>query len=151
MNSSDELVKLAGDVLQSYWKINKATVKLSQENAASLGITLQQMAILNTLISTPSISLKELTERLMSSKSTMSVNIDALVHSGLVEREIREENRREVKLTVTAKGKEISKKSIQNANSYKAMAKVLEKMSHKDIQELLRVNGQILNHLEKCD
>jgi DNA-binding MarR family transcriptional regulator len=151
MDYSNEQVKLAAEVLQSYWNINKATVALSRQNAVSLGITLYQMAILNTLLSSPNITLKELTEKLMASKSTISVNTDELVQSGLVERSILEANRREVKLTLTDKGRELSKKSIENANSYRAMASVLGKMSGNDIQTLLRINNEIIKYLESND
>ncbi|MFE5322350.1 MarR family winged helix-turn-helix transcriptional regulator [Paenibacillus sp. NPDC056579] len=148
MDFSNEHNVLARDIMQTYWNINRASVKLSQHNAASLGITLAQMAILNTLMLSPNVTLKELTERLMSPKSTVSVNIDGLVQSGLVVRDIPEENRREVKLTLTPEGKDTARKSMENANSYRAMAAILDTMSEEDRTELLRINKEILRQLE---
>lgn len=144
----DEQWKLAGEVLQSYWNINRATVKLSQQNAASLGITLQQMGVLNTLAAKPHITLKELTESLMSSKSTMSVTIESLVQAGLVDRQASTHNRREVRLSVTEEGRLVSRKSVENASAYRAMSLVLDELEPEEIQTLLKMNQHILAKLE---
>lgn len=144
----DEQWKLAGEVLQSYWNINRETVKLSQQNAASLGITLQQIGVLNTLVAKPYITLTELTESLMSSKSTMSVTIESLVQAGLVDRQVSVHNRREVRLSVTEDGRSVSRKSIENANAYRAMSLVLEELEPEEIQTLLKMNQHILAKLE---
>lgn len=149
MAYSEQDMERAKELLQSYWDINKRLVKLSQTNAASLGITLQQMAILNTLFLKPDVSLKELAERLSTPKSTISVNIDGLVQSGLVERQASPESRREVRLNITEKGKEHAKKSIENATSYKAMANIVNQMPEKAVQELLDLNHGMISRLNE--
>jgi DNA-binding MarR family transcriptional regulator len=147
MISLDEKSKLAARVLESYWNISKATIKMAQSNAASFGLTLQQMSILKTLLASPDLTLKELTGRLVSSKSTLSVNINGLVQAGLVIREIPKENRREVKLTLTDKGKELARRIISNAVSSRVMMKVLDRLSEEDVQSIVRINTEVLNHL----
>ena len=66
---------------------------------------------------------------------------------GLVEREFSDEDRREVKLKLTIEGEEVSKKSSRNSISYKAMLSALENMPDEDIQSLLRIQKELLNHL----
>ncbi|MGV2488012.1 UNVERIFIED_CONTAM: winged helix-turn-helix transcriptional regulator, partial [Bacillus mycoides] len=81
-------------------------------------------------------------------KSTMSVNVDELVNLGLIERKQSHEDRREIQLKVTTKGQEISKRSIENSTSYKAMELALEQLSEEDIQTLLRIHNDLLNSLQ---
>jgi DNA-binding MarR family transcriptional regulator len=140
-------VKQVQEVYQSLWAINKTTAKFTKKNAESFGLTLQQLSILNTLFAFPELTQQEIAERLLSSKSTISVGVDKLVKMGLVERKFSDEDRREVKLKLTAEGEEVSKKSSRNSISYKAMLSVLENMPNEDIQSLLRIQNELLNHL----
>lgn len=147
LNFKDPKVLQVQEVYQSLWAINKITAKLTKKNAESFGMTLQQLSILNTLYSFPELTQQELAERLLSSKSTISVSIDKLVKMGLLERGISEKDRREVKLQLTQNGEEVSKNSSKHSLSYKAMLYALDKMSGEDIQTLLRIQKELLNHL----
>lgn len=145
----DPKVKQVQEVYQLIRAINKTTAKLTQKNAENLGLTLQQLAILNTLFTTPKLTQHDLAEQLISSKSTISVSVDKLVKMGLVERNPSEEDRREVRLHLTEEGKELSKKSSKNALFYKAMLSALEKMPDDDIKALLRIQKDLLYHLKE--
>ena len=129
MDYNDFKVKQAAEVVQSFMMISKTLAKYTQQNADSLGLTLQQLGVLNTIYSSPLITLKEITEKLLIPKSTASVSVEELVNLGLVERKASEEDRREINLILTDKGKEISKNSIQTPVSYIAMISALEKIS----------------------
>lgn len=107
----------------------------------------KQLSILNTLYAVPELTQQELAERLISSKSTISVGVDKLVNMGLAERGFFDEDRREVKLKVTIKGEEVSKKSSKNSISYRAMLSAIENMADDDIQTLLRIQKELLNNL----
>lgn len=143
-------LKQAGEVVQSFMSISRILTRFTSQNADSLGLTLQQMGILNIISAFPEITLKEITDKLSIPKSTVSVNVDSLVNLGLIDRKINEENRREIHLTSTPKGKELSKESSQNALSYRAMALALEKINQEDVQALIRVHKELLNHLQDC-
>ncbi|WP_462410603.1 MarR family winged helix-turn-helix transcriptional regulator [Neobacillus sp. Marseille-QA0830] len=95
----------------------------------------------------PELTQQEIAERLISSKSTISVGVDKLVKMGLVEREISDEDRREVKLKLSNKGEEVSKASSRNSISYKAMLTALDNIPEEDIQSLLRIQKELRNHL----
>lgn len=150
MDYADERVKLAGDVVQSFMNISKILIKFTQKNAASLGLTSPQMGILNTISSAPGKTLKEISEKLFLSKSTISVSVDDLVNAGLVERKVSEEDRREINLYVTDKGRQLSKKSCDNALSYRAMVAALEKIPENDIRLLLGIHRELQANLKEC-
>ncbi|MCM3571078.1 MarR family winged helix-turn-helix transcriptional regulator [Neobacillus mesonae] len=147
INFNDPKVKQVKEVYQSFWAINKFTAKLTKKNAESFGLSLQQLSILNTLFAFPQSTQQELVERLVSSKSTISIGIDKLVKMGLVERKFSAEDRREVKLQLTVKGEEVSRKSSKNAISYRTMLSALEKIPEEDIQSLLRIQKELLDRL----
>lgn len=149
LDFKDPKIKQVQEVYQSLWAINKKTAKFTKKNAESFGLTLQQLSILNTLYAFPELTQQEIAERLMSSKSTISVGVDKLVKMGLVERGFSDEDRREVKLKLTIEGEEVSKKSSRNSISYKAMLSALENTPDEDIQSLLRIQKELLNHLIK--
>lgn len=147
MDYNDLKVKQAAEVVQSFMLISKTLAKFTQKNAESLGLTLQQLGVLNTIYSSPLITLKEITEKLLIAKSTASVSVDELVNLGFVQREVSKADRREINLILTAKGKEVSKKSIQTPASYIAMIAALEKISTEDISSLLRIHKEISKFL----
>lgn len=150
MNNNKFKVKQAGEVVQSFMSISRTLTKFTSQNADSLGLTLQQMGILNIVSAFPEITLKEITDKLNIPKSTVSINVDNLVNLKLIDRKITEENQNEIHLTSTLKGKELSKKSSQNALSYRAMALALEKLSQEDVQTLIRIHKELLNDLRDC-
>lgn len=147
MDYNDFKVKQAAEVVQSFMMISKTLAKYTQQNADSLGLTLQQLGVLNTIYSSPLITLKQITEKLLIPKSTASVSVEELVNLGLVERKSSEEDRREINIIITHKGKEISKKSIQTPVSYMAMVSALEKISTNDIDTLLRIHKELSKFL----
>ncbi len=151
MEFSNLDLKQAGEIVQSFISVNKAIIKFTQDNASSLGLKVQQMGVLNWISSNPGSTLKAVTEQLDIPKSTVSVSIDGLVNLGLVEREQSKENRREVNLKVTIKGRDISQKSIKNASSYKAVASALEKFSKEDIDSLLHMHKSLLSSLKEIN
>lgn len=147
MDYNDLKVKQAAEVVQSFMMISKTLAKYTQKNAESLGLTLQQLGVLNTIYSYPLITLKEITEKLFIPKSTASVNVEELVNLGLVERKSSEKDRREINLILTDKGIEISKKSIQNPASYIKMLSAIEKIPTEDIDSLLRIHKELTKFL----
>ncbi|MFL0247356.1 MarR family winged helix-turn-helix transcriptional regulator [Candidatus Clostridium stratigraminis] len=147
MDYNDLKVKQAADVVQSFMKISKTLARYTQQNAVSLGLTLQQLGVLNTIHSSPLITLKEITEKLFIPKSTASVSVEELVNLGLVERKLSKEDRRQINLILTDKGIEISKKSIQTPASYIEMVSALEKISKEDIHTLIHIHKELSKFL----
>ncbi|PEV91625.1 MarR family transcriptional regulator [Bacillus thuringiensis] len=149
MSLKNQSFKQAGEVVQSFVTINKEIIKFTHQNASSLGLTVQQMGILNTIYALPNVTLKEISERLSVPKSTVSVNVDELVNLQLIERKQSDEDRREIRLKVTNQGQEASKKSIENSTSYKAMELALQQLQEDDVQTLLRIHKDLLISLQQ--
>ncbi|PET14016.1 MarR family winged helix-turn-helix transcriptional regulator [Bacillus thuringiensis] len=149
MSLKNQSFKQAGEVVQSFVTINKEIIKFTHQNASSLGLTVQQMGILNTIYALPNVTLKEISERLSVPKSTVSVNVDELVSLQFIERKQSDEDRREIKLKVTNQGQEASKKSIENSTSYKAMELALQQLQEDDVQTLLRIHKDLLISLQQ--
>lgn len=151
MDYNEPKAKQAAEVVQSFMSISKTLAKFTQQNAESLGLTLQQLGILNTIYSSPLITLKGITEKLIIPKSTASVVVEELVKLGLIERKASEADRREINLIITSTGKEISKKSADTPKSYIAMLKALEKLSDEEIKQLLLLHKELSNELKEIE
>ncbi|PIE94749.1 MarR family transcriptional regulator [Bacillus fungorum] len=149
MSLKNQSFKQAGEVVQSFVTINKEIIKFTHQNASSLGLTVQQMGILNTIYALPNVTLKEISERLSVPKSTVSVNVDELVNLQFIERKQSDEDRREIKLKVTNQGQKASKKSIENSTSYKAMELAIQQLQEDDVQTLLRIHKNLLISLQQ--
>lgn len=147
MDYNDLKVKEASQMVQSFVLINNKLISYTRKNAESLGLTLTQMGILNSIYSCPAITFKELTDKISIPKSTVSVSLDELVNIGLVKRVENPKDRRKINLILTDKGNELSKQSIQNSSSYFAMLKALEKLSSEDIKNLFDIHEKLLQLL----
>lgn len=148
MDYTDIKVKQAREMVDSFITVSRTLTKFSLQNATSLGLTLPQMGILNTISTFPEITLKEITVKLQLSKSTVSTTIDDLVNLKLIERKTNNQDRREINLTSTAKGKELSQQSCQNALSYRAMIYALDKIPEKEVRILTALHQKLLTHLQ---
>lgn len=151
MDYNDWRMKLAAEVVQSFVAINRMILKFTQQNADSLGLTVAQMGVLNTIYTSPGITLKEISAKTHFPKSTVSMSIDNLVTLCLVERRTSAEDRREIFLNTTSKGEQLAKKSCENACSYNAMLLALEKIPQEDIQTLLGIHQALLTNLVKVE
>lgn len=143
MDYNNLKVKKSAEVVQSFISIAKTLGEFTRKNAESLGLTIQQMGVLNRIYSAKEITLKEIVEQLSIPKSTASMIVDELVNLGLVERKAYENDRRKIKLVSTQKGQELAKKSIDNPASYIAMINALEQISEEEIEAMLDVHRKI--------
>ena len=83
------------------------------------GVTLSQChTLLELQLHKRSISLNELSERLYLDKSTVSRTIDSLVRKGTVNRDVPEENRRMITISLTDKGKDICKRINRESDAF---------------------------------
>ncbi|MBC1976036.1 MarR family winged helix-turn-helix transcriptional regulator [Listeria booriae] len=145
MELSEDKVKRVQEVLGSYWAINRITAKHAEQNALSLGLSLQQMAIINILYTRPDSTIDDLKKKLFTSTEVITANVNGLVHGRLVEKlnTAFVENADAWRLQLTDKGREMSERSTQNAFAYKAMMKALEELDDKEIDKLIEINHKI--------
>lgn len=151
MDYDDSKIKAAEELVQSFMGISRALAKFTQQNAEGLGLTLQQLGVLNTIYASPAITLKGITEKLMLPKSTASVVVDELVKLALIQRKEAQTDRREINLSLTKAGEELSKKSAETPKSYIAMVQVMETMSPEEREQLIFTHEKILKALREIN
>lgn len=142
-----EGTKQAIEVYNSFFSVTRQLKKLAHQSAVSLGLTVHQLQILNSIRTNPGQTQKEITESLVFAKSRVSIHIDSLVEQELVIRKISELDRRETKLYVTKAGEELCLRYNQEAFSYKALGAALEEFSQEEIDSLLKMHKQLLSRL----
>ncbi|MCQ6563296.1 MarR family winged helix-turn-helix transcriptional regulator [Paenibacillus mendelii] len=137
------------EVYNSFFSIARRLIKLNHQSAASLGLTVHQIGILNAVRTDPGLTQKEVTERLVFAKSRVSTHIESLVEKGLVSREVSETDRRETKLFITQAGNDLCLQYNEEAVSYKALGVSLQQFSQEEIASLLRMHEHLLNQLSE--
>lgn len=141
-------MKQSVEFLQSFWAINRITSQLTQQDAAHAGLTLQQLAILNVIRFHPELkTLKQLTERLLTAKSTLSISIDGLVTLGYLTREPSKEDRREILLSLTPEGQKLSQTINRYSSAHHVMETALANMDPSDVETLLKLHKALLTKL----
>lgn len=138
------------ELLKTYWSIQRISAGYADQNAASLGLTIQQLAMINVIYSTPGISVADLTKRLIITGSSVT-NVDGLISLGLVVKlnKTIPNDSMDLTLKLSKKGEDLSKRSTANAFMYKAMMKVFENLTENEIEELIRLNKKVETLLKK--
>lgn len=99
---NDKLITKQSDKIINLFKIiHKTFTYKFQECAKQYGFTSPQLAVIFHLYKTPGITLNELSSHLMLTKSTVSGIVNRLVSQDVVIREIPENNRRIVRLSIS--------------------------------------------------
>ena len=104
-------------------------------------VTLPQVRALEIIATNPGISNKQLAQALQVSPASASAMVERLVELNLVERYIPEEDRRTVKLQLSAKGKKITQSHRQVIE--KVVSDILDKLGEKDSLKWLQVGRKI--------
>ncbi len=99
------------EIMQSLRRIIKAIQDYSQEVSNKFGITGPQLWALKTLSQSGELSLGELSERMYLHPSTITGVVDRLEKKGYVVRGRGEEDRRVIKVQLTAEGKRLVRKT----------------------------------------
>lgn len=150
MDYNDAKLKKAIEVLQSFYSVIKKTSDFTKKNAHELGMTIQQLSILNALATNSDLTLKNLTEvmSMSLSKSSVSLIVDKLVEQNIVERKSSTIDRRKIILNLTEKGDYLYQQSQNNAYAYKAMLLALDGLNSKDIDSLLEIHDHIIENIK---
>lgn len=101
-SQSNELVqKQADEIIEIFKNIRKSLSSKYERVAKGYGFTAPQLGVIFHLYMMPSITLNELSDHMGLTKSTVSGIVDRLTKQGVVIREIPEDNRRIVKLSIS--------------------------------------------------
>ncbi|WP_158602240.1 MarR family winged helix-turn-helix transcriptional regulator [Cohnella endophytica] len=135
------------EVYDSFFSVTRQLKKLAYQSAVSLGLTVHQIGILNSVRTNPGQTQKEVTERMIFAKSRVSIHIDSLVEKGLVLRQVSELDRRETRLTITPAGEELCARYNGEALPYKALESALPQFSREEIESLILMHQRLLSRL----
>ena len=135
------------DVTNSFVSIARQLKKLSFQTATKLGITFQQLIILNSIRNNEGLSQKVLTERLITAKSRISLSIDELEKKNYVKRETSSIDRRETQLFLTHDGELLCQQFREESAAYKSLANSLKQFSQEELENFIRVQNQILSDI----
>lgn len=99
---NDELIsQQAEEIIEIVRNIQRVLRCKFEKIAKQYGFTAPQLGVIFHLYKIPSITLNELSEHMMLTKSTVSGIVDRLAKQGVVIREIPKDNRRTVKLSIS--------------------------------------------------
>ncbi|PET71761.1 hypothetical protein CN514_06025 [Bacillus sp. AFS001701] len=135
------------DLTNSFVSIARQLKRINLQTATKLGITFQQLIILNSIRNNEGLSQKELTERIRTAKSRVSLSIDELEKKNYVKRETSVIDRRETQLFLTPDGEELCLRYREESEAYKSLANSLEQFSQDEINILIDMQKKILTDL----
>ena len=98
-------------ILNSIRQLVRALRLFDREAQSKYGISAAQMFVLHALEAEDVLSLNELSQRTATDQSSASVVVQKLVESGYVSRAARKDDRRHIELRLTAKGRNIIRRS----------------------------------------
>jgi DNA-binding MarR family transcriptional regulator len=140
---NDPLIRNFRDILRRLERV----IFMQNNEACCSGVTLAQCHTLMEIESKEKESLTELAKTLGLDKSTISRTIDGLVHNGLVDRTIPEENRRMATLQLTEAGKNICN-SINSRND-QYFTETLSILTDSEKETLINLLEKITNQMIK--
>jgi MarR family transcriptional regulator, organic hydroperoxide resistance regulator len=131
---SEQLMSFAEEIINAVRVLQKEVKTYAIKKTCSSGFTVPQMMLIHVLHNNPGITLNELSKRLSLSKSTVSGIVDRLEKGGHVIREIPEDNRRVVKISLVES--DAAQAKISNVIT-EYVANVLGKMSAQDAESIV--------------
>ncbi|WP_179887047.1 MarR family transcriptional regulator [Bacillus sp. AFS088145] len=135
------------DLTNSFVSIARQLKRINLQTATKLGITFQQLIILNSIRNNEGLSQKELTERIRTAKSRVSLSIDELEKKNYVKRETSAIDRRETQLFLTPDGEALCQRYREESEAYKSLANSLEQFSQDELNILIDMQKKILTDL----
>ncbi|PGM56146.1 hypothetical protein CN946_11455 [Bacillus sp. AFS053548] len=135
------------DLTNSFVSIARQLKRINIQTATKLGITFQQLIILNSIRNNEGLSQKELTERIRTAKSRVSLSIDELEKKNYVKRETSVIDRRETQLYLTPDGEALCQRYREESEAYKSLANSLEQFSQDELNIFIDMQKKILADL----
>ncbi|MBS4190625.1 MarR family transcriptional regulator [Bacillus sp. FJAT-49705] len=139
----------SSELFRTLWRVNLSMRRIVQKSAADNNLSVPQYAVLMTLTPRKEMTQKQLGTVMQFPKSTLSQAVDGLVQAGLINRHPVKENRREMQLIVSEKGKMLYETIKRKEGSiHHAFESAIDTLSVKQYDELLCSLRQIASFLE---
>lgn len=131
---NQQLTNYAEEIIDIFRVLNKGFKDKIIKEVCSHGLTVPQIMLMHELYHHPGITLNELSKRLSLSKSTVSGIVDRLEKNGHVVREIPENNRRTVKLSLSDKA--LGESCVRNIKT-NHLVPILEKLGLDETERIV--------------
>lgn len=105
------------------------------QTPCGFNLSLSQILALQTIEEERTTTLHALAEKLYLERSTVSRLVDALVQAGFIRREVNEENRREIQLSLTDHGQRTVEEGRNQSNAF--FRSILDNVSEQDRNAIL--------------
>ncbi|ANU12008.1 MarR family transcriptional regulator [Planococcus antarcticus DSM 14505] len=139
-------------LMLSFAKVQKNMVRFIQKSAVKKGLSIPQYSILMTIIGCNEMTQKNIGEKTVLPKSTLSQAIDGLVKEGYLDRQQVEDNRRETLLALSTKGRALVEElHLQEDGLHQAFKEASEQFTPDQVDELLEAHGKISAYLTQVE
>ncbi len=128
---------LVKELVQAY----QAFEAYSEAHIKTMGLTTTQFDIVATLGNQPPMTCKELGEKTLVSKGTMTGVLERLEAKGLIEKLMNDEDGRSYKIGLSKSGDKLFKKVFPEHVDY--LSKAIGKLSKKELEQAVRVLKEI--------
>jgi DNA-binding MarR family transcriptional regulator len=139
----------AKTILNRVRQLVRALRLFDREATTKFGVGAAQMFVLHVLNDQTELSLNELADRTATDQSSVSIVVTKLVRMGLVRRERSTEDRRELVLSLTAKGRALVRRAPPAAQ--RRMMESVAGMKPAEREQLVALLGKLLSGMGVTD
>jgi MarR family transcriptional regulator, organic hydroperoxide resistance regulator len=151
MNQEEQTGEQPREIWRAFWRVNSYLRKIAHKTATANQLSVPQFFILMAIGPLEATTQKKLGRTIRFPKSTLSQAVEGLVQAELLDRRPVENNRREMQLTLTEKGKAMYENILRHKNyAHAAFEAAVRTLSEKQQQELLDYLSRIESYLEKA-
>ncbi|MEN1968814.1 MarR family transcriptional regulator [Lentibacillus sp. N15] len=149
MNKENNKLDPAMELMHSFWKLQKSMMHCFKITVANNGLSVPMFVVLMAIAHhEKEMMQKDVQMKTNFPKSTLSQAVEGLVQAGLIQRQQREENRREIHLSISQKGRDLMQQlPSQDDSIHYKFRQAVESLSDQQMQELLAINKQIASYL----
>lgn len=149
MEANNQSFKRSSELFQTFWRVNLSLKKVVQKTAVKNDLTVPQYAVLMTFAPRREMTQKEVGQIMQFPKSTLSQAVDGLVQAGYIDRHPVKENRREMQLILSEKGKKLYEHlKTEEGSMHQAFKEAADTLTEGQYSNLMASLAQIANFLE---
>jgi len=151
MNQEEQSGGQPREILQVFWRVATHLRKIAHKTAVANQISMPQFFILMVIGPLESTTQKQLGQTMRLPKSTLSQAVEGLVQAELLDRRPVENNRREMQLTLTEKGRALYENIRQHKDyANNVFEEAVRTLSEKQQKEFLNYLSRIESYLENA-
>ncbi len=148
MQDETKAFNRSSQLFRSIWRFNQSMRIYAKKTALENDLTVPQYALLMMLAPKKEMTQKEIGQIMKFPKSTLSQTVDGLVQADIIMRHPVKDNRREMQLILTDKGKKLYEKLREHEGSiHQDLEDAIDNLSDNQFEEMLATLSQIATFL----